>query len=190
MSARESPTLILNTSRESSSSPEYNIDEEDSQLTYLECQNQLHYYEKYHKKTGHWPSGYTMEPDPTHLDRKSYVEGSVMGMQPKQGIMIVSYSSVLSSTHLTILLQETSHNNRGTHSHRDRKRQRQSDSGGESEKENMQTPSNRKTKRPRQEHYAETLLQNAVELSQKAISLSEEAVSLSRTAVRLLEKEN
>src|ERR1700683_2588818 len=36
-----------------------NIDEqENSQSTYLECYNQLHYYQKYYEKTGQWPPAY------------------------------------------------------------------------------------------------------------------------------------
>jgi|SRR5882762_8165244 hypothetical protein len=113
MSARESPTLVPSTSCESS--PKYNIDEEDSQLTYLECENQ-HYYEKYYEKTGYWllKMGWNL----THLDEKSDVEGSAMDIKPEQGIMVVSHSYVLPLTRLTIILQETSHNNCGTHSHR------------------------------------------------------------------------
>ena len=64
MSAADPPSLssksFTSTSRESSCDSdqkpsnwdEYRVDEENSQSTYLECQNQLHYYEKYHERTG------------------------------------------------------------------------------------------------------------------------------------------
>jgi hypothetical protein len=64
MSARDSPTMNshLFNSRESSpysdqkpSDWEETGKDEDSQSTYLECQNQEHYCEKYYKKTGKWP---------------------------------------------------------------------------------------------------------------------------------------
>ena len=81
MSARDSPTSF--------GSPEslpYQIDDENSQSTYLECENQLHYYEKYYDKMGEWPpeTGW----NPTISDEHCETEESAMGTEKKKQGMV------------------------------------------------------------------------------------------------------
>jgi hypothetical protein len=94
MSARHSPTSEFS-SREPSP---YQIDEEDSQSTYLGCENQQHYYEKYYDKTGQWPpeTGW----NPTHLpisDEHSEARESATTTEKKEEGM-VSHSHLKTTT--------------------------------------------------------------------------------------------
>jgi hypothetical protein len=99
MSARDSLTLNPNHFSSHESSPnsgqklsdweECQIDEESSQSTYLECENQQHYYEKYHEKTGWWPPETGWNPtDPPMLDEHSETEESA---EEEQGTVSHSY---------------------------------------------------------------------------------------------------
>jgi hypothetical protein len=51
--------------------------ETEDHETYLECQNQQHYIEKYHAKTGQWPPG--MGFSPTSPSLLTLDENSQMG---------------------------------------------------------------------------------------------------------------
>ena len=99
MSARDPP--ILFSSRESSP---YLIEEENSQSTYLECENQQEYYEKYHDRTGQWPpeTGWNH----THLpisDEHSEAEQSAIGTEKKEQGMVSQSHLKTPSTHLSII---------------------------------------------------------------------------------------
>jgi hypothetical protein len=98
-----------------SSDQNYAINSDDSQSTsYSECCNQLHFFEKYHRKTGRWPPGYFEKSPPTYLfpavvDDIEEVVGSANVQE------LVSHESLPSQTPVNFLYEkEISYNDAGT----------------------------------------------------------------------------
>src|ERR1700692_3621527 len=60
----------------SNQKPSEDNSEDQLEDLYLECLNQEHYFEKYHEKTGQWPSGMGIASDPLIVDKGSGTEDS------------------------------------------------------------------------------------------------------------------